>query len=684
LIAAGHSTKLHALYLVPAVFWGIELLLARRSLAGGALLAVSVALQLWRNHPQISYYTLLLGGLYFIAVLLFDRPAGWRGRGLAWGLALAVIALIFAVGMVMEPYAAVVEYKPFSIRGGPGAFPSDSGGGANWDYATAWSHPPEELLCFLFPAWFGLEGEAYWGRLPFTQSTHYVGAAALLLALLGLIWSSGRRRWLLLGLSGLVLIIGFGRHFPLLYRPMYELLPMFKSFRVPSMIYAMLSLPVAYLAADGLGRISAADFSLPAKAKGHRARAHPLLRRWPAVTLVLGGLLLLWIVAGSWTADQVRASGGLVSPREAGQLDTRSLAQLRDSPLERLAGSPLGARVVERASRLQSSVLTGLLLLAACAVLIEGRRRGWVPPAVAAGLLVLLVTLDLWVIDRKFYHPRPRRESQSVLQSDDVIRTLQEQEGIFRIAPLTAQGLRTNRYAAFGLESVSGYQPAKLRIYDDLIRSGALTTLPVLSMLNARFLVTDRPLDPNVFPHVMTQRGPRGAELHVHENPGAMPRAWFTTDQIVLSDAGAVLDRLQSGEFDPSRTALILEAERGAFPGRLSAGEVLGVARNGPHDLSVDVRVEGPDAGLLVLSEIVYPPGWVLTIDGEEADILRVNYILRAVAVDPGDHRIEMRAISRARATGVWVSRGSVLAVVLMAVAGCWSRRRREAPVPSE
>ena len=124
LIAAGHSTKLHALMLLPAVWLALELLLSKRSLFAAGLLAATVALQLWTNHPQIAYYTLFLGALYAIGVLIFDRAESWRGRGLWIGLVLGVLALALALGLIMDPYASVLEYTPHSIRGGTGELAS--------------------------------------------------------------------------------------------------------------------------------------------------------------------------------------------------------------------------------------------------------------------------------------------------------------------------------------------------------------------------------------------------------------------------------------------------------------------------------------------------------------------------------------------------------------------------------
>lgn len=704
-IAAGHSTKLQALFLVPLVFLAIDLLLARRTLAAAGFLAAAVALELWNNHPQISYYAFFLGALYAIGVLIFDRPAAWKGRKLIWGLALGIIALLLAAGLVLEPYGSILEYTPHSIRGEGSIL--DGGGeaaqGAGWDYATAWSFHPEELICFLFPAWFGLKGGSYWGSLIFTQSTHYFGVTALLLGLVGLFLTKGVRRWLWLGLGFLVLLIGFGRHFPVLYGPMYHFLPMFDRFRVPSMVYALLPLFVGLLAADGISAMMGDRIAAPntpaGKKKAQAVLAAPaLMRYWMPVTVTLGVLLVLWVFLGGAIADQIRSSGGFVHAREASALGPHSdriLDALRTRPLDGLrTASPIPPALInlvtERMSMLRQTVTTGLLLLFLSALVIEARRRSKLGGFAAAFLLVALLGADLWIHDRKFYELHPKAIADSVLREDGVVRFLKAQEGPFRVAPLAQgpgnpNGFGTNRFAAFGIESVGGYQPAKLRAYDDLIRSGAIYSLPVLNMLGVRYVISDGNLEGAGLPLAYEDR-PGGQDgSFVHLNPSAFPRAWFVEGLEHQESALSLLEGMQTAAFNPGAEAWIVENEHPDLPAAYSSGEVKRT-NVGLHELQYEVTVSGPEPGLLVFGEIYYEPGWKASIDGEEAALLRVNHILRALQVPPGTHEVRMWAVSAAREAGARVSRVAAL-ICLGLLASGWilpRLRGREAVVKGD
>jgi hypothetical protein len=693
LVAAGHSTKLHALCLAPAVFLALELLLSKRSLLAAGLLAALVALQFWANHPQVSYYTLLLGALYTIGILIFDRPEKWQGKGLGIGLVLGVLALALAGGMILDPYASVLEYMPHSIRGGTGELASAAemaAGGVSWDYATAWSYPLKEVTCFLFPAYYGLEGMNYWGEMTMTQSTHYFGAAALLIALIGLFMSRGRRRWILLAISLIVLLIGFGRNFPVLYRPLFEILPMFNKFRVPAMIYSMLPLFIAILAAEGLQFIKDDPrWAQGLKAKTGKKSGSTFLKHWQIITIALVAVTVLWLVAGNGIADSMRRGGDFVHSREASQLGPASVSALKTQSLDQLrSGGAVPWQVVDlvkgRMDLLWRTVFTGLLLLAIGALVLELRRRGKLNGEIAVAILALLIVADLWEIDRKFYHPAPKSQTNAVLVMDPVARFLKSQPGDYRIAPLSRFDTSPNRYAAFGLESILGYSPAKLRLYDDLLQSGAMNSLAVLSMLSAKYIITDNDLTQAGLPLLKTEQfnagGGQNRSIYIHQNPVALPRAWFVSELKGMSTAQQLMEYLLGTEFEPSQQALMLESDRpqlteaGCQPNNLSSGEVTGYESDASR-IALQVQVTESTPGLLVFSEIYYEPGWKASIDGADAPIHRVNHVLRAMVIPPGTHEIEMIAQSGAWQKGKLASSISALLVIVMMGSG-WVLKR--------
>src|SRR5512140_2119468 len=249
-------------------------------------------------------------------------------------------AVVLALCLVSEPYLGVKEYTPYSIRGGGATAPGEAaGGGVVWDSATSWSFHPKELISFLFPSWFGLQGSDYWGPMYTTQSTHYFGIVALALALFGFWKLKGRRRFVWGGISLVVLLVGFGRHLPILYGPMFAVLPLFNRFRIPSMIYSLLPFCLGYLIAGGIdGLVELASTWTASrgtsearpttekkrKGAGRAPRAAPARRvGLLLIATAAGGLLILLLAKAGLSGPQ-----SCLRPQEIGRAAPEVLAMI--------------------------------------------------------------------------------------------------------------------------------------------------------------------------------------------------------------------------------------------------------------------------------------------------------------------------------------------------------------------
>lgn len=672
-VAAGHSTKLEALCLTPGFLLAFDFLLKRPGPASAALLAVAGALVGWAHHPQIAYYGALLVFLYGIGYLFVEKrgqvPASvWLRLGVFLGVASVLAAMLLA-----DPYLAVREYAPYSIRGASeAAAGASAGAGVGWNYATAWSFHPAELISFLFPGWYGFSGQTYWGRMPFTQSTQYFGLIALALAVFGLLRMGGRRKWIWAGISLVLLLVGFGRFLPVLYGPMYKLLPLFNRFRVPSMIYSLLPLSLGYLIAGGLesvvrlaadgdrgggaGRGAPAGAAAPRSKHGSKAAGRsdarkkakpPVAPRSRRVLYAIGAVVAVWILV------LLGARAGLSGPTS--MLHARELAQ----------GSPSGFAPLQsvRMSILLHSVDQGCALLVASLLLVwlaaSGRLpRRWSRSILGAGLAVLAVG-DVLLVGGRFYHTEPVVAAQETVPVAGAADYLAGQPGRFRIFPVDDL-FTTNAFGLRGIESIGGYQPAKLRAYQDLIDAGALGAPAVLRMLNVRYLVSRRPLDLGTDP-VFSGDG------YVYPLPQPLPRVWSVSEIETVGSPGELFLRLVDRGFAPDRTALLyrdgdLPEESRFAPAQVSLEE---------DDIDeIRIRSESDGPAFLVLSEIEYPPSWRASVDGQDVPIYRTNHVLRGVRVPSGAHEVVLRLVSTTRRRGSWLSRMAGLATALLLAAG--------------
>ncbi len=637
-IEAGHSTKLRALMHVPLFLLAFDALLDRARPLTAALLALAAAMLGWANHPQILYYAGLVAAVYAIGRVIAERGE-WGGRRLLASAVWIVASAAIAGLLLAEPTLAVREYAPYSIRG------ASDGGGASWEYATAWSFDPKELITFLFPGFFGYTTPVYFGPLPMTQSSHSLGLIVLLLAGFGFYRARDRRGWVWLGVSAIVLIIGFGEHLPILYRPMYEVLPYFNKFRVPSMIYALLPIAVGYLVARGLDAMAAPPRTQRA------GRPAPSGRPWLVAAGLLLGLAVLILIISVATKSGAIEGSAFQRPEEAGRIAPAQLSALR--------GERWGQRL--------GSVVTSLVFAAALCAAVPFARRMRRPLGVA--LLGGLLVAELWIVGVHYVDYVDRARVEASLRATPEIEFLKRQPGPFRVLPLDE--FTSNRFAAFGIETVGGYQPAKLKIYQDLIESQILMTPSVLSMLNVRYLLASE--DPGHESFVRVADG-------VYEYVRALPRAWFVSSWRRVSDDGLLLRAMTSRDFDPAVVALVPASETPDLPaGGLPTREVE-VKEITAHRLRLQVA-DGEGPGLLVVSEIHYLPGWSATIDGVAAPILRVNHCLRGMVVPAGEHAIEMRMDSAAFRRGRLLNRVGGGTLLLLAAVGILLDRRRSKPV---
>ena len=685
LVAAGHSTKLEALAVAPLVLLAVDLLLDRPGPWTAALLAYATALLAWANHPQILYYLAMVVGLYVLGRWGVEARRDWISSHGIRILVYGAIAAVVAAALVTIPYLGIQEYTPYSIRGAASALSANPGEtGVGWDYATAWSYPPGELLAFLFPAWFGLAGATYWGHLPFTQSTHYVGILVLLLAFLGAWKGEGRRRWIWLGLSFTLLLIGFGNNFAPLYRALYGLLPLFDRFRVPSMIYALLPLTLGYLVCAGLdfvralldrqavllptprGRAggSGGEAAGARGGKGGGGRGTRSTGSGPAWSpLASRGLLAFGIVLALWAIVAVAVRGAhsgadsLLRPQDATTYGSQVLPLLQADRMDLLMGSLTHAFLLLALSALVV-FLAGLL---SRRPLSTGRIGTWA--AVALGVLAVG---DLWRIDREFYSPEPTETAEELVPHPGATAFLARQPGPFRVFPLQPL-FSSNSFVTAGLESVGGYQPAKLRVYQDLIDAGVLTAPGVLRMLDVQYLLASSPVETGS-PPLYDDDG------YVYALPPTPGRVWAVSRVETMPDAASLLARLGERTFAPEELALVYDVDPRPGRSEYEPAQVELVER-GLHRIRAQVEASGP--AFVVFGEIHYAPGWRATVDGVDAPIVRVDHVLRGVEVPAGSHGIEMVYRSRAHDRAEVANRAGLVALGVLLVLGAVLRRRQ-------
>ncbi len=653
LAAEGHGSKLMALMYLPAVFLLTHMMFEKRNLLSFGLLSAAIGTLLLTNHMQIVYYVLMVVGFYLIYSIFADIKA--EKTLIPKKIVLFVGATLIGLAISSYIYLSVYEYAQYSIRGGG---TTGAPGGLSWDYATSWSWHPQELLTLLIPGFFGFQNPYYWGTMPFTNSTVYIGLFPLLLSTIALVYRRTRVTLFFGILTLLVFLVSFGKHFAVFYELLFRFLPFFNKFRAPAMILHLIPFTLGVLGAFGLEYL----FEMGEKAK--EVGAAKLKKILFYSLLALGALLVVGFLMK--TSLQQTLNGFMFS--KPGEFEYIAAQQGADA-----------ARTIGRLQQVRFELLAGdfvkFIFIAGISIgLVLAFLKGKIRATIFAGAVLALLCIDLYVVikDGHFINPQPKADLAKSFQPGATVQYLKAQPGIFRVYPVGQGQYDDNTFAYHGIQSIGGYSPAKLKIYQEMVDSAGLypPRLPfnmnILNMLSAKyFLVPGRLPDPE---HLQVVNVDQARGLITYENPDYLPRAWFVKSYEVANTNENKFSVLLSPSFDP-RNHAVLEEEPLTKPVASDSTHVE-VAKY--ESRRIQLKTFSNQRSLLVLSEIYYPAGWNATVDGADTEIYRTNSILRSVVVPAGDHEVIFSFDPPMYHLGYNLSNGAWALTGLLILVGVW------------
>lgn len=631
LVHPGHDGKLYVSALLPLALWGLTRWIRDGRWSGAGVLGLATGLAILSPSFQMAYYLLLGAGLFALYLAFVDpeRPPSRRAAWTRLGVAAGAVVLGFGLAAVqLWPFFAYLPFSPRSVAG------SSSG----WEYATSWSLPPEELLNVIVPRFSGAV-ETYWGRNPIKLHSEYLGVVPLLLATLGLFGSPRPRLARAFAvIAGFFLLVSLGGYTPF-YRLVYELLPMMKKVRAPSMAFYHVAFAVAVWSALGVERVAGAR-------AGDRLGA---IRGW----LVALAVLLLLALTGALT----QLGRGLVEPAK--------LSLLLESRPALLVG-----------------VVRGVALGAAAAGMLLAWHAGRLGIRAVAVALPLVVGLDLSLeVRRYFVFSPPAAQS---FAPDDITRYLAAVPKPYRV--INAGGAYSGSILmAYDVADALGYHGNEIRYYDDLLGGKNqwryLPNPQLWRLLAVRFIVYP---DSGPIPGFHRVVGPAttatGTVAYLLEADTVPPYAQVATAALKLDDSQIVptlLDpRLPSFDrfviYDPSQPVGPPEITEIPPPSGIRAT----VTAWEPGHMRITLHPTPVARAYLLVSENWYPD-WQATVDGRPARALRGNQSLITVPLAPGAREVELSFRSAAYARGRLVSwlAGLGLAGLVVVPAVLWRRR---------
>jgi hypothetical protein len=650
IIAAGHIWKVWALAYLPPLIAGLVLAYRGKYLWGLLLTAVFTAFEINANHVQMTYYYLFIILALVIAWLVEAVQQKQMARFLK-ATAVCVVGATIGLCINLSNLYHTWEYSKESMRGKSELVKQNSANqtssGLDRDYITQWSYGIDETWTLLIP---NAKGGAsmpmsmnetamkhanpdyasiydqigqYWGEQPGTSGPVYVGAFVMLLFILGLFIVKGPVKWALLAATILSILLSWGKNFMGFTDFFLDYVPMYAKFRTVASILVIAEFTIPLLAMLALKEL------LNGEVKKEKLRV-PLLVSF-ALT---GGMALLFSLMpetffGSFiSSSEMRALQSL--PAEHIQPLIANLTEMRQA--------------VFTADALRSFyiILVGTGILLAC-------LYGKLKKEYTVGILLVLCLVDLWTVNKRYLNdemfvPKSEREApQEKTQTDDLI--LRDETLDYRVLNLASNTFNENETSYYH-KSIGGYHAAKLRRYQEMIEAyinpemqklfkavgeaaGDMTQVngdsicPVLNMLNTRYFIF--PLD--------------GGQTVPIQNPYVYGNAWFVDQISYVNNANEELETV--GKLDLRHQA-VADARFKAQLGEAvvqDTASVVNITSYEPNRLKYEVNTG--KGGVLVFSEIYYP-GWTVTVDDQPAELGRVNYILRAIHLQPGKHQVEL------------------------------------------
>ncbi len=458
-----------------------------------------------------------------------------------------------------------------------------------YEQAAQFSLPPAELIGMLVPGFFGRGPQNAWG--PWSRvEVGYIGILPLVLAFLALILrrDSATKFFGALALIGLALALG---GYAILHGWLYQLAPGFGQLRAPARFIVLMDFALATLAAFGFDALI-------------RSLPDAIENTFRRIARVLPWVFLLIAV-----------------PTAAAAYSILILGQGQDAVL------------FTRIANAMNALAFFLLLLALSIGLIIARATRFFQPMLWSTLAVALIFFDLFSLGA--YVDASTDDPSRAFEHPDAIAFFKSDGNFYRI-DARETGVdnlwQPDTSMLYGLFDVNGDNPLVLADFDRYWKSLDSRSSPLYDLLNTKYLIVRKnaPVDQNKFR--LAFDGEPG--LNIFENTRVLPRAFIVANTRIVDHAHA-LDAMRAPDFDPTQT-VVLESGNALTGSARGDAKIVGY---GPNEILLDVNTS--DAGVLVLSEIFYP-GWRAWVDDREVEVLRANYLFRAIPVPAGAHRVRL------------------------------------------
>jgi hypothetical protein len=701
IISAGHNGKVHTIAYFAPLLAGILLVYIRKKyLLGFVVTALFMGLQIAANHFQMTYYLFIGIGFLFLSELIrvLLKKSDWKHFGISSGV--LALAFLLGIGMNSQRLLANREYAEETVRGKQILEDEKqnhaSKDGMNRDAMLMWSYGKLETLNLFIPRIYGgssqekgsdrimqniqdlvqenatsqeevdnimkgFSSPTYWGEQPGTAGPAYQGAVVCFLAFLGFFFAPKKYKYWILGASTLTIMLAWGSNFLIVSDLFIDFVPLYNKFRAPSSILVVVELLFPLIAIVGLySFFNNKNLTTEYKQK---------------VLMYAGGgvlvfLLLMLVFGKSLLGFYTETEKRYLPPYILDYLIDERYGMFREDSIKAIfyVGAVLGVLFLTMKQKLTQNI--ALIIIGAVSF------------------------FDLWSVNKRYLNndnfvdkefvqepfvtevsdyliekAGDNTEVQRLLAQAEMNKMLsiltEKDKGHYRIFNSIISPFNETTTSYFK-SSVGGYHAVKLRRYDDLINeyfsvTNNKKTLNILNMLNTKYILLGSLQEPR-------------AEI----NPNANGNAWFVSDIQFVKTPNEEIKAV--GEIDNKKTAVVSVEDQKYFEGKNLQSDstaVIELKNYQPNQLEFKTQSKTPQ--LAVFSEIYYPKGWKMLLDGKEVPYIKANYLLRAVFVPAGNHEVRMVFEPEVIEKGKIISVGAFGIFLLLSVGGFLKFRRKTA-----
>jgi Bacterial membrane protein YfhO len=699
LMEVGHITKFAAMGYAPMLIGSILLLIDKKYLLGFLCTLVSGTLILLQNHVQVVYYILIVIfclGISFLIMAIKEKDF----IHILKVIGLSVIAITLGLLSFSPTLLTSQEYAKETMRGGRSELTlnqktedpnNKTKGGLDKDYAFQWSYGIGESFTFILPNYKGSHSgptalgkdskavdnlvksglpeklmnqlygrvSSYWGDQPGTSGPVYFGAIICLLFVASLFFVDKKYLWWLLAATIIGMVLAWGSNLKSVNYFLFDHLPFYNKFRAPSMAMIIPQLTMIMLAVLALQKIVYGELEKSIVLKKLKFAA-------------LGVSLIIALLAINYFTAEFKSANDSTSSNMIAQTVAQTMAQSQQPTAEMtmqaksISNSIFNSLPDDRKGIYMNDFLRMLLFLVLGGGLIWFTATKKIKPLLATILLASISFIDVVTVANRYLNKDnyvPYDEFAGDRSPSATDNQILADKSHFRVFNQLGGGNPfEDAQTSYFHNSVGGYSPVKLGLYQDLIEHQLGNgNVHVYDMLNTKYIIG---------------QNPQTGQPIVQQNPNAAGNAWFVKNIKYVNGANEEMLALDS--LDIKTTVVIDNREKNkvTLQPEYDSTAKISLLEN-KNDL-INYQSSSSANQFAIFSEIYYPKGWKAYIDEKETPIVKVNYLLRGLSVPAGNHKIRFEFKPESYYTGAKLSLISGIISYLLLFGGIfllWKKR---------